>query len=77
MESTAKMFGWDRSTVTQSLKELCFPALVEAKGGQTKVALTFAGNSGLLRAVELQLADYDHHLQSAITPFHDSRKSAH
>ena len=69
MQSTAKTLGWDRSTVTQRLKGLCFQALVEAKGNQAKAALAIAGDSAHLRTVELKLMDYYHHLQSVIEPF--------
>ena len=69
MQATAKTLGWDRSTVTQRLKGLCFQALVEAKGDQAKAAMAIAGDSGHLRTVELKLMDYYHHLQSVIEPF--------
>jgi transcriptional regulator with AAA-type ATPase domain len=69
MQSTAKTLGWDRSTVTQRLKGLCFQALVEANGDQAKAALTIAGNPGHLRTVELKLMDYYDHLRSVIEPF--------
>lgn len=69
MQVTAKTLGWDRSTVTQRLKGLCFEALVEAKGDQAKAAMAIAGDSGHLRTVELKLMDYYHHLQSVIEPF--------
>ena len=38
MQATAKALGWDRSTVTQRLKGLCFQALVESGGDQAKAA---------------------------------------
>ncbi|TKB67443.1 MAG: CHASE2 domain-containing protein [Nitrospira sp.] len=69
MQSTAKTLGWDRSTVTQRLKGLCFQALVEANGDQAKAALTIAGDSSHLRTVEIKLMDYYDHLRSAIEPF--------
>jgi transcriptional regulator with PAS, ATPase and Fis domain len=69
MQSTAKTLGWDRSTVTQRLKGLCFQALVEANGDQAKAALTIAGDPGHLRTVELKLMDYYDHLRSVIEPF--------
>ena len=69
MQSTAKTLGWDRSTVTQRLKGLCFQALVEANGDQAKAALTIAGDSSHLRTVELKLMDYYDHLRSVIEPF--------
>ncbi len=69
MQATATTLGWDRSTVTQRLKGLCFQALVESNGDQTKAALTIAGNSSHLRIAELKLRDYYSHLQSVIEPF--------
>ncbi len=69
MQSTAKTLGWDRSTVTQRLKGLCFQALVETNGDQAKAALTIAGDPGHLRTVELKLMDYYDHLRSVIEPF--------
>jgi transcriptional regulator with GAF, ATPase, and Fis domain len=69
MQATAKTLGWDRSTVTQRLKGLCFQALVEAEGDQAKAALTIAGDPSHLRTVELKLMDYHGHLMSVIEPF--------
>lgn len=69
MRATAKMLGWDRSTVTQRLKGLCFHALVESDGDQAKAALTIAGDPSHLRTVELKLMDYYSHLLSVIEPF--------
>ena len=69
MQATAKLLGWDRSTVTQRLKGLCFQALVESGGDQAKAALSIAGDPGLARTVDLKLADYYHHLLSVIEPF--------
>ena len=73
MQATAKALGWDRSTVTQRLKGLCFQALVEAHGDQAKAALSIAGDPSHLRTVELKLLDYHSHLLSVIEPF----QSAH
>lgn len=75
MQSTAKTLGWDRSTVTQRLKGLCFHALVEANGDQAKAALTIAGDSSHLRTVELKLMDYYDHLRSVIEPFPTSEEA--
>ncbi len=69
MQATAKALGWDRSTVTQRLKGLCFQALVEANGDQAKAALAIAGDPSHLRTVELKLMDYHSHLLSVIEPF--------
>jgi transcriptional regulator with PAS, ATPase and Fis domain len=69
MQATAKTLGWDRSTVTQRLKGLCFQALVEANGDQAKAALAIAGDPSHLRTVELKLMDYHGHLLSVIQPF--------
>jgi hypothetical protein len=69
MQATAKTLGWDRSTVTQRLKGLCFQALVEAAGDQADAALDIAGDPSHLRTVELKLMDYHNHLMSVIEPF--------
>ena len=69
MQATAKALGWDRSTVTQRLKGLCFQALVESGRDQTKAASALAGDPSLLRAVELKLMDYYGHLMETIEPF--------
>ncbi|MDF0645127.1 MAG: sigma 54-interacting transcriptional regulator [Nitrospira sp.] len=68
MQATAKVLGWDRSTVTQRLKGLCFQALVDADGDQSKAAASVAGDPGHMRTVELKLTDYYHHLLSVIEP---------
>ena len=44
MQATANILGWDRSTVTQRLKGLCFQALIEHHGDQAKAAVAIAGN---------------------------------
>ncbi|MEK7870168.1 MAG: sigma 54-interacting transcriptional regulator, partial [Nitrospirota bacterium] len=69
MQATAKTLGWDRSTVTQRLKGLCFQALVESRGDQAKAAMAIAGDPTCLRTVELKLLDYHSHLMSVIAPF--------
>jgi transcriptional regulator with PAS, ATPase and Fis domain len=69
MQATAKTLGWDRSTVTQRLKGLCFKALVEADGDQAQAALAIAGDPSHLRTVELKLMDYHSHLLAVIGPF--------
>jgi len=69
MQATANIFGWDRSTVTQRLKGLCFQALIESHGDQTKAAMAIAGDPSHVRTVELKLSDYYNHLLSVIEPF--------
>jgi hypothetical protein len=69
MQATAKTLGWDRSTVTQRLKGLCFKALVEAAGDHANAAYAIAGDPSHLRTVELKLMDYYNHLISVIEPF--------
>jgi len=69
MQATAKTLGWDRSTVTQRLKGLCFQAMVESNGDQAKAALAIAGDPSQVRTVELKLSDYYNHLLSVIKPF--------
>ncbi len=69
MQATAKTLNWDRSTVTQRLKGLCFQALVEADGDQANAAMAIAGDPSQLRTVELKLMDYHSHLMFVIEPF--------
>ncbi|MDH5639899.1 MAG: sigma 54-interacting transcriptional regulator, partial [Nitrospira sp.] len=69
MQATAKALGWDRSTVTQRLKGLCFQALVESDGDHTQAIQAIAGDPSHVRTVELKLTDYHHHLLSVIEPF--------
>jgi transcriptional regulator with PAS, ATPase and Fis domain/CHASE2 domain-containing sensor protein len=69
MQATAKALGWDRSTVTQRLKGLCFQALVETSRDKAQAAATLAGDPSLTRTVELKLMDYYDHLLATIQPF--------
>lgn len=66
MQATARALRWDRSTVTQRLKGLCFQALVESGGDQAKAAATLAGEPANIRTVELKLIDYYGHLLKTI-----------
>ena len=69
MQATAKALAWDRGTVTQRLKGLCFQALVESHGDLAKAANMIAGETSRARIVELKLTEYYNHLLSVITPF--------
>jgi transcriptional regulator with PAS, ATPase and Fis domain len=69
MQATANILGWDRSTVTQRLKGLCFQALMESHGDHAKAAMAIAGDPARLRTVELKLTDYYQHLLTVIEPF--------
>lgn len=69
MQATAKALGWDRSTVTQRLKGLCFQALVDSEGDRAKAASALAGDPALLRRVELKLVDYYGHLLTTVEAF--------
>lgn len=69
MQATATALGWDRSTVTQRLKGLCFQSLVETNGDKAQAAATLAGDPSLTRTVELKLMDYYEHLLTTIQPF--------
>jgi DNA-binding NtrC family response regulator/CHASE2 domain-containing sensor protein len=64
MQATAQDLGWDRSTVTQRLKGMCFHALVKHGGDRGQAALTLAGERALARIVEVKLEDYYGHLQA-------------
>ena len=69
MQATARALGWDRSTVTQRLKGLCFQSLVETSGDKAQAAATLASDPSLTRTVELKLMDYYDHLLATIHPF--------
>lgn len=65
-KATAAMLGWDRSTVMQRFKGMCFQALVTHDGDRTAAAADLAGEPGLTRLVEVQLTEYvDHLLKTA------------
>jgi len=66
MQVTARVLGWDRSTVTQRLKGMGFRALVESGGDQQKAAVALAGDPTLTRTVELKLLAYYDHLVKTI-----------
>ncbi|HEY7129979.1 MAG TPA: sigma 54-interacting transcriptional regulator [Nitrospira sp.] len=68
MQATANLLGWDRSTVTQRLKGLCFQALIEHHGDQARAAMAIAGDPAHMRTVELKLSDYFNHLLSVMQP---------
>lgn len=69
MQATARALAWDRSTVTQRLKGLCFQSLVETEGDVGKTATILAGNPALTRTVELKVSDYYGHLLGCIRDF--------
>lgn len=69
MQATAQILGWDRSTVTQRLKGLCFQMLAETHGDKAQAAATLAGDPSLTRTVELKLMDYYDHLVTTIRAF--------
>jgi hypothetical protein len=68
MQATAKALSWDRSTVTQRLKGLCFQALVESGGDRAKAVSAIAGDPARFKTVELKLNGYYDHLLSVIQP---------
>ncbi len=67
MQATARTLGWDRSTVTQRLKGLCFQTLVETHGDRAKAALRLAQDPALVRTVELKLMEYVDHLMAVVS----------
>jgi len=69
MQATARALNWDRSTVTQRLKGLCFEALVASRGDHDRAAQALAGEPTLVRAVALKLMDYHGHLIKTIQEF--------
>jgi len=69
LQATGATLGWDRSTVMQRLKGMCFQALVEAKGDQRNAASSLAGQPGLTRLVEVKLNEYSVHLKKVVATF--------
>ncbi len=69
MQATARALGWDRSTVTQRLKGLCFQALVDMQGDMQKAAAVLAQDPALLRTVELKLLEYKDHLNTVVASY--------
>ena len=69
MQATARVLGWDRSTVTQRLKGLGFRALVDSQGDRARAALALAGDAALSRTVELKLREYSDQLLRVIEAF--------
>ncbi len=67
IQATAKTVGWERSTVTQRLKGLCFQVLVDQDYDKHATARYLAGEQGLVRIVELKLATYCDHLRKVAT----------
>ena len=63
MQSTARTLGWERSTVTQRLKGMCFAALVDHDSDTTVAAEALAGNPALTRVVEVKVKEYLNHLR--------------
>jgi transcriptional regulator with GAF, ATPase, and Fis domain len=62
MQATAKVLGWDRSTVTQRLKGLGFQALVEFQGNIEVAAQSLAGDASLTQVVAGRLREYSKNL---------------
>ena len=66
MQATAEIVDWDRSTVTQRLKGLCFQALLEHDYDRTAAAQALAGIPSLTKIVEMKLNGYYDHLLKII-----------
>ena len=69
LQATGTTLGWDRSTVMQRLKGMCFQAMVETKGDQRAAASTLAGQPGLTRLVEVKLKEYVEHLKKVVATY--------
>jgi len=63
IQATAKAVNWDRSTVTQRLRGLCFQTLIDHNYDNHAAAQYLAGEQGLVRIVELKLTKYEDHLR--------------
>lgn len=72
MQATARALDWDRSTVTQRLKGLCFQTLVETGGDRAQAAALLAQDPTLIRTVELKLVEYADHLTSVLSGYRSS-----
>ena len=62
MQATAQALGWDRSTVTQRLKGMCFQVLVAHHGDRHSASVELAQEPALERVVELKVSAYYDHL---------------
>jgi DNA-binding NtrC family response regulator len=69
LQATAATLGWDRSTVMQRLKGMCFQAWVQAQGDARVAAASLAGDPGLTRLVAVKLSEYVEHLQKISATF--------
>jgi len=69
LQATATTLGWDRSTVMQRLKGMCFQALVQTEGDQRAAAASLAGEPGLTRLVEVKLKEYVEHLRKVVATY--------
>lgn len=69
LQATAATLGWDRSTVMQRLKGMCFESLVQMEGDESKVAAGMAGDLGLTRLVAVKLKEYVEHLQKIVATY--------
>jgi transcriptional regulator with AAA-type ATPase domain len=69
MQAAARSLGWDRSTVTQRLKGLCFQTLVDTQGDKAKAAMILAQDPALVRTVELKLLEYMEHLVTVLSAY--------
>ena len=75
MQATAQALSWDRSTVTQRLKGMCFAALVEHDGDRKAAAAALAGTQALTRVVEVKVEEYADNLMKVMVG-HASAESA-
>lgn len=66
MQATAQALSWDRSTVTQRLKGMCFAALVEHDGDRRAAAAALAGTQALTRVVEVKVEEYADNLMKVV-----------
>ena len=66
MQATAQALSWDRSTVTQRLKGMCFAALVEHGGDRRAAAAALAGTQALTRVVEVKVEEYADNLMKVV-----------
>ncbi|WP_447962499.1 sigma 54-interacting transcriptional regulator [Nitrospira sp. Ecomares 2.1] len=69
LQATGQTLGWDRSTIMQRLKGMCFQTLVDKNGDLRATATSLAGEPGLIRLVEVKLKEYVQHLKKVTATF--------
>ena len=69
LQATAATLGWDRSTVMQRVKGMCFQALADHQGNRRAAATALAGEQGLVRLIEAKITEYADHLKTTAASY--------